>query len=289
MIDLARRKDGFVVSNDRFREHFRRWSDLQSRLIRFLIIEDEVFLYGIDADHSTDEPTGPEPPDDSFAAVIQGRTSSWFDVFVTVPFVSLFGGLVTALVWVLSLGGIFAPVYAFGPSTLGFTLLGVAVAILGSASLLLTFGVARWFIQDESLSGTNANEVHLRAYTAIALLMWIAGLAFLLLVLAFDTAWPLAIGIVLSTGPAFSLIGFIRATKKFRDFTSWLDSALVLAVCAAALAWLAAGSVNLVSLVSSEAGGTDRALIATVLTLLAIQATVVLVRWATPIRRTTAG
>jgi len=289
VIDLAKRKDGLIVSNDRYREHSRRWTHLQSRLIRFLIVEDQVLLSSTGIDLWSNEPTGTQAPDDSFAAVIQGRTSSWFDVFVTVPFISLFGGFLTAVVWMLSLGGIFAPLYALGPSPLGFTLFGVAVAALGPIGLLLTFGLARWFLQEDSLSGTNANEIHLRGYTVVALLMWIAGWAFLLIYLVFATAWPIAIGLVLATGPAFPLIGFIRATKKFKDFTSRLDTALVLAVCTAALTWLATDSVYLFFLASSEASGTDRALLATVLALLAFQAAVVLARWATPLGRAAAS
>ncbi len=283
VIDLAKRKDGFMVSNDRYREHLGRWTQLQSRLVKFLIVEDEVFLSGIDAELTHDEATGTEGPDDSITSVIQGRTSSWFDVFVTLPFVSLFGGFITAVVWILALAAIFAPVYAFGTSALGLTLFGVAVAVAGSVAILLTLLLARRFIQDDSVSGTNANEVHLRAYAAVALLMWILGLAFLLLSVAFDTAWPLAIGLILSTGPAFPLIGFIRATKMFRDFVSWLDTALVAAVCVVALAWLAVDLGYAFFVVSSDAEGTDKALVVIVSALLAIQAVIVLARWATPL------
>jgi hypothetical protein len=226
--------------------------------------------------------------DASFASVIQGRSSSWFDVFVTLPTASAFGGFLTAAVWMLGLGGIFAPLYGLGTSTAGLTLFGIAIAVVAPTALLITLGIARWFVRDESLTAP-INEAHLRAYAALALLMWLAGLTFLLLYLALATAdspaWPLVIGIILGTGPAFPLIGFIRSTKKFQDFTSWLDTALVVAVCVAALAWLAAESVFLFSVASSEADGTDRALIATVLVLLAAQAAIVLGRWAVPIRR----
>lgn len=286
VIDLAKRKDGFMVSNDRYREHQGRWSQLQTRLIKFLIVEDEVFLSGIDAELAQDETTGAERPDDSFTAVIQGRTSSWFDVFVTVPFVSLFGGFVTAVVWILALAAIFAPLYAFGTSALGLTLFGVAVAAAGSAAVLFTLLLARWFIRDDSVRGTNANEVHLRAYAAVALLMWVLGLALLLFSVAFDTAWPLAIGLILSTGPALPLIGFIRATKVFRDFTTQWDTALVAGVCLVALAWLAANLIALLVLVASDIDGTDKALLVSILGLLSIQAAVVLVRWALPLRGT---
>ena len=285
VIDLAKRKDGFIVTNDRYREHQGRWSQLQDRLIKFLIVEDEVFLSGIDAELTQVEVTGAERLDDSITAVIQGRTSSWFDVFITVPFVALFGGFLTALVWILALAAIFAPLYAFGTAALGLTLFGAAVAVAGSAAILSTLLLARWFMQKDSLSGTNANEVHLRAYAAVALVMWLSGLGLLLLYVRYDTAWPLAIGLILSTGPAFPLIGFIRATKMFRDFTSALDTALLIGVCSVALAWLAAEVVSLFVLVSSDVNGTDKALIATILGLLSIQAAVVLARWATPLSR----
>lgn len=283
VIDLARRKDGFMVSNDRFREHVGRWDQLQERLIKFLIVEDEVFLSGIDAESTRDEATATAQPDDSVIAVIQGRTSSWFDVFVIVPFVSLFGGFVMALVWILGLAAIFAPLYAFGSSALGLSIAGVAAAVAGPIALLLTLLLARWFIQDDSVSGANVYEVHLRAYAAIALVMWMSGLLLLLLYVRYDTAWPLALGLILSTGPAFPLIGFIRATKVFRDFTSRWDTALVIGVCLVALAWLASEVVSLFVLISSDVDGTDKALVASILTLLCIQAAIVLARWATPL------
>lgn len=286
VIDLAKRKDGFMVSNDRYREHLGRWMRLQARLIKFLIVENEVFLSGIDAELPENETSGPIQSDDSLISIIQGRTSSWFDVFVTVPLLSLSGGFVIALVWILSLAGIFSPLYAFGTSAQGLTLFGPAFVVLGSAALFLTLVIARSFLRDDSLSGTNANEVHLRAYAAVALFMWMSGLTFLLLYLtlapADSPAWPLTIGLMLGTGPALPLIGFMRSTKRFRDFTSWLDTTLVVAVSVGAVAWLAAESAYLYSLGSSEKDGTDRAFLATILALLVVQAAAVLARWVMP-------
>ena len=285
VIDLARRKDGFMVSNDRFREHLGRWDQLQDRLIKFLIVEGEVFLSGIDLEWTPDEATATDQPDDSGTAVMQGTTSSWFDAFVTVPFFALSGGFVIALVWILGLAAVFAPVYAFGPSALGLSLLGAAVAVVGPIGLLLTLLLARWVMRDESLSLANANEVHLRAYAAVALVLWMSGLVLLLVYLRYDTAWPLPTGLVLSTGPAFLLIGFMRATKVFSDFTTPTDTALVIGVCSVALAWVAAVLVSLFVLVTSDVDGIDKALIVSILGLLSIQAAVVLARWATPLSR----
>ena len=283
VIDLARRKDGFMVSNDRYREHTGRWRELQHRLIKFLIIEDEVFLSGIEAEFDKQKTSKRELSDDSIASVIQGRTSSWFDVFVTVPIISLCGGLVIALVWRLSLAGIFAPLYAFGISVLGLSLFGAALSVLVPVALFVTLFIYRWFMRDDSVSGTNARETHLRAYAAVALLIWTSALTMLFLYLALATAsapsWPVTLGLILGTGPALPLIGFIRTAARFRDFTSWLDTTLVVAVCVVAVGWLAAGSAYLYALAWSDADGTDRGFLATIIALLVIQATVVLTLW----------
>ncbi len=166
---------------------------------------------------------------------------------------------------------------------MGLALVSVAVAVVGSLALLLTLLIGRWFVRDIAVSGSNVNEVFLRAYTAVALVLWIAGLALLATSVVLETAWPLVLGFVLSIGPVFPLVGFIRATKLFQDFAHRLDTALVISVSLAAIAWLAADFVYALRLSSSEIEGVDRALVSAVLTLLVVQATVVLARWAAPV------
>ena len=290
IIDLARRKDGLVLSNDLFRSHLDRWKLLPARRVPYLIVDEEVLFSGIEVEEAlASEAAAAEAVTEHVTAGLEttggaarrgalfGTKSPLFDLGLRIPIVSGLGGFAAATVWILCLGAIFAPINTIEASPLAFVLTGVLAAILLPVATVITGLIAAAYFTGDHV---RASEAEIRSWTVMSMILWITGGITLYVALAQQVSGLASLGLILAVGPAFPLIGFIRSAKKFQPFITWIDHALVLTVCLLAAGWIMGESYGIYYIAQSSLTADDKALVIFVLALLMIQASLVLGRWA---------
>jgi hypothetical protein len=209
------------------------------------------------------------------------RSSSWLDVTLVVPVLSLAGGALIGSVW---LGWLVLFALARGVEGVAGIALSIIVAVtLLPVALAIMWWIGHLFQREEYVRATNIRASHMRGYAAVLTVIWGLSLAALLS----GRDWLGAAGFVGAVGAPLPLFGFVRTIKRFRPFLTVGDVIVATSTYIVALLWLIASSGGTVWVIGGFVSGFDvnqRVVFGGLLPLIAALSILVLAQWVIPWR-----